>query len=90
MEETGPAGQQIDRTYLRVGRRRLSYFGGCDYFRLASHPRILQAMVEGLDRYGLNVAASRKTTGNHEVYERLERALAVFFGIESEIGRAHV
>ena len=83
MEETGPAGQQIDRTYLRVGRRRLSYFGGCDYFRLASHPRILQAMVEGLDRYGLNVAASRKTTGNHEVYERLERALAVFFGVES-------
>lgn len=83
MEQTGPPQQQIDRTYLRVGRRKLSYFGGCDYFRLSSHPRILRAVEEGLRRYGLNVAASRKTTGNHRLYEQLETSLAVFFEVES-------
>src|SRR5580700_1550764 len=55
--------RQVDRTYVIWGRRRLSYFAGCDYFRLSSHPEVLQAVKEGLDRYGLNVAASRMTTG---------------------------
>ena len=36
-------------------------------------------MKEGLARYGLNVAASRLTTGHHEIYDRLEKALADFF-----------
>ncbi len=78
-----PTLQQVDRTYVREGNRRLSYFAGCDYYRLASHPRILKAVGQGLKRYGLNVAASRLTTGNHELYELLERRLAGFFDVES-------
>jgi 8-amino-7-oxononanoate synthase len=72
--------RQVDRTYVIWGRRRLSYFAGCDYFRLSSHPAVLRAVKEGLDRYGLNVAASRMTTGNHPLYTQLETALAKFFG----------
>ncbi len=78
MNEPGPL-QQVKRTYVRAHGRTLSYFGGCDYFRLASHPQILQAVGEGLRRYGLNVAASRVTSGNHAVYLQLERELAAFF-----------
>src|SRR5271154_6970200 len=78
-----PPLQQVDRTYVRQQNRKLSYFGGCDYFRLASHPQVLKAVGAGLSRFGLNVAASRLTTGNHAVYEQLERALAEFFGAES-------
>jgi len=72
--------QQIDRTFVRLGKRKLSYFGGCDYFRLASHPKVIHALQDGVERYGLNVAASRLTTGNHEIYYTLERQLAGFFG----------
>jgi 7-keto-8-aminopelargonate synthetase-like enzyme len=72
--------RQVDRTYVMWRNRRLSYFAGCDYFRLSSHPAVLQAVKEGLDRDGLNVAASRMTTGNHALFTRLEKALAVFFG----------
>jgi len=50
--------QQVERTYVRLGKRKLSYFGGCDYFRLASHPKVIAALHDGADRYGLNVAAS--------------------------------
>ncbi len=59
------------------------YFAGCDYFRLASHPKVLRALETGARRYGLNVAASRATTGNHRLYEILERKLARFFGAPS-------
>src|SRR6266404_637204 len=75
--------QQVERTYVRLGKRKLSYFGGCDYFRLASHPKVIAALHDGADRYGLNVAASRLTTGNHALYYKLEDELAAFFAVES-------
>jgi 7-keto-8-aminopelargonate synthetase-like enzyme len=75
--------QQIDRTYVRFRRRKLSYYSGCDYYRLASHPKIIAALQAGLSQYGLNVAASRMTTGNHVLYGELERRLAKFFRAES-------
>src|SRR6185295_18401875 len=77
--------QQIDRTFVLAGGRKVSYFGGCDYFRLSSHPLVLAAMVEGVQSFGLNVAASRKTTGNHRLYELLEERLAEFFGVEAAV-----
>lgn len=76
-----PPLQQINRTYVRHQGRKLAYFAGCDYFRLASHPEVLGAATTGLERFGLNVSASRKTTGNHELYEQLERSLASFFKV---------
>ena len=77
--------QQVRRTYVRHEGQTLSYFSGCDYFRLSSHPRIVRAVKDGLSRYGLNVAASRITTGNHELYVRLEKQLAGFFRSESAL-----
>jgi 8-amino-7-oxononanoate synthase len=72
--------RQVDRTYVVWKKRRLSYFAGCDYFRLSSHPDVVGAVQEGLDHFGLNVAASRMTTGNHPLFAQLEKALARFFG----------
>ena len=79
-----PTLQQTGRTFVRDGGRgrKLIYFGGCDYFRMASHPEVLRALHDGADRYGLNVAASRLTTGNHQLFVALETALAKFFGVE--------
>jgi 7-keto-8-aminopelargonate synthetase-like enzyme len=71
--------QQVDRTWVIWKNRRLSYFAGCDYFRLASHPAVIESVKQGLSQYGLNVAASRLTTGHHVLYARLEAALAAFF-----------
>jgi len=75
--------QQVNRTWVLFRGKQLTYFGGCDYFRLASHPEIISAFNEGVKRFGLNVAASRFTTGNHRLYERLEDELCRFFGVES-------
>jgi len=77
--------QQVDRVYVKYRGRKLLYFSGCDYFRLASHPSVLEAMRIGAKAYGLNVAASRLTTGNHKLYAQLEAALAKFFGAPAAI-----
>ena len=75
--------QQSEINYVHSRGRRLLYFAGCDYFRLAQHPAVLQAAAAGLKKFGLNVAASRLTTGNHPVYAALEKALARFFQVEA-------
>ena len=74
-----PPLQQVDRTYVLWRGEKLSYFGGCDYFRLSSHPRIIARIREGLRQHGLSVSASRVTTGNHPMYEELESQIAKFF-----------
>jgi 7-keto-8-aminopelargonate synthetase-like enzyme len=75
-----PPLQQIDRTFVLDRGKRLTYFGGCDYFRLASNPRLISAMEKAARRYGISVSASRGTTGNHPLYEKAEWRLARFFG----------
>ena len=70
---------------VRFRRRTLLYFSGCDYFRLARDPRLAAAAKKTLAESGLNVAASRLTTGNHAIYSRLENELAKFFAAESAL-----
>jgi len=77
--------QQVDRTRVLHRHRKLTYFSGCDYFRLASHPAVLKAARDGTTKFGLNVAASRWTTGNHEIYRTLENALANFFTADAAL-----
>src|ERR1051325_2963032 len=80
-----PLLQQVDRTWVRFRGRKFSYFSGCDYFRLRSHPRVIAAVREGLKQYGLNVAASRLTTGHHRLYAVLEAELISFFGAQDAV-----
>lgn len=80
-----PPLQQVDRTSVLHRGRKLIYFGGCDYFRLASHPKVLRALRDGAEKFGLNAAASRLTTGNHVLFEKLERAIASFFGVDRAV-----
>lgn len=77
--------QQVNGTYVLWRGRRFSYFSGCDYFRLSSNLKIHRALTGGLKKYGLNVAASRLTTGNHALYVALEKQLCRFFGAESAL-----
>ena len=77
--------QQIDRTYVLWRGRKLIYFAGCDYLRLSSHPTVLRTLRKSLSECGLNVAASRKTTGNHRLYLELESSLRKFFRSEAAV-----
>jgi glycine C-acetyltransferase/8-amino-7-oxononanoate synthase len=70
---------------VRFRGRKLVYFSGCDYFRLARNPKLAVAAVSSLHKNGLNVAASRITTGNRQIYVQLEAKLAKFFGADAAV-----
>jgi len=70
---------------VRWRNRTLTYFSGCDYFRLSRQLVVTSAASRALKKNGLNVAASRLTTGNHKIYAELEAELAAFFGAESAL-----
>jgi 8-amino-7-oxononanoate synthase len=59
----------------RDGRRLLS-FSCNDYLNLTQHPKIKQAAIAAVERYGAGSGASRLVTGNHPLYAELEARLA--------------
>jgi 8-amino-7-oxononanoate synthase len=75
----------VGENEVRWRGRTLTYFSGCDYFRLARNPKVIAAAISSLKKNGLNVAASRKTTGNHKIYAQLETEIAKFFATETAL-----
>lgn len=60
--------------------RTVILFGGCNYLGLAQHPRVIAAVTDALARFGLSTSASRETTGNTSIHERLEHDITEFCG----------
>jgi len=65
--------------------RKLVHYSGCDYFRLSQDARLAAAAKKALAETGLNVAASRLTTGDRAIYHELEDRLKKFFRCEAAI-----
>ena len=73
------AGVQ-DASMVIDGQRVFS-FASNDYLGLANHPKVVEATMRGLKRYGLGAAASHMVTGHHEAHEALEEKLATFLNL---------
>jgi len=84
MKEPKPL-ELVDRTYAFLDGRKLSYFSGCDYFRMSSHPRVISAARKAASDFGLSVSASRMTTGNHPLFVETEAEMREFFGVEDAL-----
>jgi 7-keto-8-aminopelargonate synthetase-like enzyme len=63
-----------------MGDVRRIYFGGSDYFRLSWNRTVVKRLAGGAGRGGVDVAASRITSGNLAVYGAAEQALADWLG----------
>lgn len=72
-------------TTVHMDGREILAFGGCNYLGLAHHPKVIEAVRAGWERYGLTTTASRETTGNTLLHEALETELASFAGHEHAI-----
>jgi 8-amino-7-oxononanoate synthase len=79
----GPELTFVGRTGVLFEGRELTFFGGNDYHRLSRHPEVVQALIDGALRYGLNPSGSRVTSGNHPLYLQLEAKIATFLGTEA-------
>jgi 7-keto-8-aminopelargonate synthetase-like enzyme len=71
--------------YITRGNHRYSYFAGNNYLGLANHPVVLKEAIFAIEKYGINLAASRQTTGTSDIHLNLEKMLAEFKGSEDAI-----
>jgi len=65
---------------IRTGGGTVINFCANNYLGLASHPDILRAAREAVDRYGYGMASVRFICGTHEIHKELEAAISRFLG----------
>ena len=63
-----------------VGGRTLVMLGSNNYLGLTNHPKVKEAAVEAVRRYGTGCAGSRLLNGTLDLHEALEEKLARFVG----------
>ena len=56
-----------------------------NYLGLASHPEIVRAAHEALDRWGYGLSSVRFICGTQQIHKQLERRLSEFLGTEDTI-----
>lgn len=71
--------------HVEVEGRELLNLCANNYLGLASHPTMVEAAHEALDRWGFGMASVRFICGTQELHRTLERALAAFLGTEDAI-----
>jgi len=49
-----------------------------NYLNLATHPKVVEAMIEATRKYGAGAGSDRSIAGNMEIHEELDRRLAKF------------
>jgi glycine C-acetyltransferase/8-amino-7-oxononanoate synthase len=64
-----------------AGRER-DYFSGTGYLGLHSHPLVLDAAVQAIQRYGMATGTSRGGYGEHPIYDALEAEACAYFDAE--------
>jgi glycine C-acetyltransferase len=77
---TSPQG-----AWLIVDGQQVLNFCSNNYLGLASHPHLVEAAKQAIDRYGIGPAAVRTIAGTMGLHLQLERRLAAFKGVEAVI-----
>jgi len=68
-----------------AGRGEVVVLSSNNYLGLASHPEVVRAGIEGLERYGAGTASVRFICGTFAPHLELERALADLSGTEAAL-----
>jgi len=65
-------------SHLEGGRRRVINMTSYNYLGLSSHPEVIQAAKEALDRYGLGASGAPLLSGTFDLHVKFARQLADF------------
>lgn len=65
--------------------RDVIIFCANNYLGLASHPDLIKAAQEGLEKYGFGLACVRFICGTQDIHKELERQISEFLGTEDTI-----
>lgn len=72
-------------TEVLIGGRKILMFGSNSYLGLTNHPKIIEAGVNALRKYGSGCAGSPFLNGTLDIHIELEEKLADFVGKEKAI-----
>jgi 8-amino-7-oxononanoate synthase len=72
-------------TEVIVGGQKLIMAGSNNYLGLTSHPKVKEAAIKAVEKYGSGCAGSRFLNGNLDIHEELEEKLAAFFRKEAAV-----
>lgn len=68
-----------------VNGKRVIMIGSNNYLGLTNHPRVKEAAIKAIEKFGCGCAGSRFLNGNLEMHEELEIKLARFFRKEAAL-----
>ena len=68
-----------------VNGKRVIMVGSNNYLGLTNHPRVKEAAIKAIEKFGSGCAGSRFLNGNLEIHEELEEKLARFFRKEAAL-----
>jgi len=68
-----------------VNGKRVIMAGSNNYLGLTCHPRVKQAAIRAIEKYGCGCAGSRFLNGTLDIHEELEEKLARFFRKEAAL-----
>ncbi|GBU08290.1 8-amino-7-oxononanoate synthase [Bacteroidales bacterium] len=67
-------------TEVVINGRKVLMFGSNAYLGLTNHPKVKEASIEAIKKYGTGMAGSRFLNGTLDIHLELERKLANFLG----------
>ncbi|MDM7992749.1 MAG: glycine C-acetyltransferase [Candidatus Fermentibacter sp.] len=70
---------------ITVGGRRVLNFCANNYLGLSSHPAVLQAAKDTVDRRGYGMSSVRFICGTQDIHKQLEKKVSEFLGTEDTI-----
>ena len=70
---------------VRIEGKDVMLFGSNNYLGLCDDPRLKEAAIVAINKYGVGAGGSRLTTGSNNLHEKLELKLASFKGTEASL-----
>jgi glycine C-acetyltransferase len=77
-------GPQAPDIKVKTGEEVVNFCAN-NYLGLSSHPRIIKACHEGLDKWGYGMSSVRFICGTQDIHKVLEQKIARFLGTEDTI-----
>jgi len=75
--------QENEGPVVQIEGKRKIMAGSNNYLGLTAHPRVVEAAVKAVEKYGTGCSGSRYLTGTLDLHVELESRLAKFFKSES-------
>ena len=75
--------EESEGPIVQIEGRKVIMAGSNNYLGLTAHPKVKEAAVAAIKKYGTGCSGSRYLTGTLDLHEELERRLAKFMGKEA-------